>query len=233
MIAENPTWGTPCIHGELKMLGFEISESTVLRWMRKAPRNPDPAKRWAAFLNNHREVIAAMDLFTVPTLSFGVLYCYFVIAHDRRRILHFNVTKHPTSAWTAQQLREAFPFDSAPKFLIFDRGSNFNSDVIDVIKTFGIEPKRTSFQSPWQNGVAERFVGNCRRDLLDHVIVLNERHLKRLMTEYVRYYHDDRTHLGLSKETPGGRKAELQDTGAGIIAMPRMGGLHHRYHRAA
>ena len=206
MVAENPTWGAPRIHGELKMLGFDISERTVLRWMRKAPRNPEPAKRWAAFLSNHREAIAAMDFFTVPTLTFGVLYCFFVIAHDRRRILHFNVTRHPTSAWVTQQLREAFPYDSAPRYLIFDRGSNFNEEVVDTIKSFGIQPKRTSFRSPWQNGVAERWVGNCRRDLLDHVIVLNERHLKRLMNEYVRYYHDDRTHLGLGKETPQAAK---------------------------
>jgi putative transposase len=139
--------------------------------------------RWAAFLNNHSEVIAAMDFFTVPTLTFGVLYGFFFIAHDRRRILHFNLTMHSTSAWVAQQLREAFPFDSAPGYLIFDRGSNFNKEVIDTVKTFGITPKRTSFRSPWLNGVAERWVGNCRRDLLDHVIVLNDRHLKRLMNQ--------------------------------------------------
>jgi hypothetical protein len=123
MVAENPTWGAPRIHGELKMLGFDLSERTVLRWMRKAPRSPEPAKRWMAFLNNHREAIAAMDFFTVPTLTFGVLYCFFIIAHDRRRILHCSVTGHPTSAWIMQQLRAAFPDDSAPKYLIFDRGS--------------------------------------------------------------------------------------------------------------
>jgi transposase InsO family protein len=234
MVAENPTWGAPRIHGELKMLGFDISERTVLRWMRKAPRNPEPAKRWAAFLSNHREAIAAMDFFTVPTLTFGVLYCFFIIAQDRRRILHCNATKHPTSAWVTQQLREAFPFDSAPGYLIFDRGSNFNADVIDTMKSFGIEPKRTSFRSPWQNGVAERFVGNCRRDLLDHVIVLNERHLKRLMNGYIRYYHDDRTHLGLDKQTPAGREATSEtNPTANVISMPRLGGLHHRYDLAA
>jgi len=234
MVAENPTWGAPRIHGELKMLGFEISERTVLRWKRKAPRNPELAKRWAAFLCNHREAIAAMDFFTVPTLTFGVLYCFFVIAHDRRRILHCNVTKHPASAWVIQQLREAFPYDSAPGYLIFDRGANFNDEVIETVKSFGIEPKRTSYRSPWQNGVAERWVGNCRRDLLDHVIVVNEHHLKRLMNEYVRYYHDDRTHLALEKRTPAGREAQTKSTiGCGVIAMPRLGGLHHRYDLAA
>lgn len=124
-----------------------------------------------------------MDFFTVPTLASSVLYCFFVIAHRRRQILHFNVTRRPTSSWVIQQLREAFPYDSAPRYLIFDRGGNFNEEVIDTIKDFGTEPKRTSFQSPWQNGVAERFVGNCRQDLLDHVIALNERHLKRLMND--------------------------------------------------
>jgi transposase InsO family protein len=207
MVAENPTWGAPRIHGELRMLGFDISERTVLRWMRKAPRNPEPAKRWMAFLNNHREAIAAMDFFTVPTLTFGVLYCFFIISHDRRRILHWNVTRHPTSEWVIQQLREAFPYDSAPKYLIFDRGSSFNAEMIDAVKTFGIQPKRTSFRSPWQNGVAERWIGNCRRDLLDHVIVLNKQHLKRLMNDYIRFYHEDRTHLALEKETPAGREA--------------------------
>ena len=234
MVTENPTWGAPRIHGELKMLGFDISERTVVPWMRKAPRNPEPAKRLMAFLKNHREAIAAMDFFTVPTLTFGVLYCFFVIAHDRRRILHCNVTKHPTSAWVIQQLREAFPYDSAPGYLIFDRGSSFNAEMIDAVKNFEVQPKRTSFRSPWQNGVAERWVGNCRRDLLDHVIVLNQRHLKRLMNDYVRYYHDDRTHLALAKGTPAGREAE-NNPGAGrkVISMPRLGGLHHRYDLAA
>lgn len=234
MVAENPTWGAPRIHGELKMLGFDISERTVLRWMRKAPRDPEPAKRWTTFLSNHREAIAAMDFFTVPTLTFDVLYCFFVIAHDRRRILHCNVTRHPSSAWVVQQLREAFPNDSAPKYLIFDRGSNFNVDVIDTVKSFGIQPKRTSFRSPWQNGVAERWIGNCRRDLLNHVIVFNEQHLKRLMSEYARYYHNDRTHLALEKQTPANREAvKCADAACRVVAMPRLGGLHHRYDLAA
>jgi transposase InsO family protein len=234
MVTENPTWGAPLVHGELKMPGFDLSERTALRWMRRAPRNPEPTKRWAAFLINHREAIAAMDSFTVPALFFGVLYCFFVIAHDRRRILHLNVTKHPTSAWVIQQLREAFPYDSAPRYLIFDHGSNFNEEVIDTVKSFGVEPKRTNFQSPWQNGVAERFVGTCRRDLLDHVIVINKRHLKRLMNEYVRYYHDDRTHLGLDKESPAGRKVTMgTPVNAKVVSVPRLGGFHHRYYLAA
>jgi putative transposase len=234
MVAENPTWGVPRIHGGLTMLGFDVSERTVLRWMRRAPRSPEPAKRWAAFLSNHREAIAAMDFFTVPTLTFGVLYCFFVIAHDRRRILHCNVTRHPSSAWVMQQLGETFPYDSSSQYLIFDSATNFNQKVISTVKTLGIEPKRTSFRSPWQNGVAERWIGNCRRDLLDHVIVLNQRHLKRLMHEYVRYYHEDRTHLALAKETPAGRQV-VKGFGAAhsVISMPRLCGLHHRYDLAA
>ena len=184
------------------MLGFDISERTVLRWMRKAPRDPEPAKRWSAFLHNHREAIAAMDFFTVPTLAFDVLYCFFVISHGRR--------------------------------LIFDRGSYFNDEVIETVKCIGIEPKRTSFRSPWQNGVAERWVGTCRRDLLDHVIVVNERHLKRLVHEYIRYYHDDRTHLALAKGTPAGRETEShQGSSRRVMSTPKLGGLQHRYDLAA
>lgn len=234
MVAENPTWGAPRIHGELKMLGFDISERTVLRWMRRAPRNPEQAKRWAAFLSNHREAIAAMDFLTVPTLAFGVLYCFFVIAHRRRRVLHFNVTRHPSSVWVSQQLREAFPYEATCKYLIHDRDAIFGTEVVETIKTLGVQSKRTAFKSPWQNGIAERFVGCCRRDLLDHVIVLNERHLKGLMHDYVRYFQDDRTHLGLAKQTPAGRRAaENAALNAKIISMPRLGGLHHRYDLAA
>jgi putative transposase len=152
---------------------------------------------------------------------------------DRRRILHCNATMHPTSAWVSHQLREAFPYDNAPKYLLFDRAANFGEEVVSTIRSFGVEPKRTSFRSPWQNGVAERFVGSCRRELLNHVIVLNERHLKRLMTEYVRYYHDDRTHLGLEKQTPAERTAREASRGDRVISMPRLGGLHHRYDLAS
>jgi transposase InsO family protein len=167
-------------------------------------------------------------------LTFGVLTCFFVIAHDRRRVLHFNVTRHPSSVWVSQQLRNAFPYDSAPKFLIHDRDAIFNTEVVETMKAIGIESVRTSFKSPWQNGIAERFVGCCRRDLLDHLIVLNERHLKRLMRDYIRYFHEDRTHLGLAKETPAGREKEANPSAScRVVAMPRLAGLHHRYQLAA
>jgi putative transposase len=231
IVAENRTWGAPRIHGELLMLGFEVSERTISRWMRKAPRDPDRAKRWLAFLRNHREAIAAMDFFTVPTITFGVLYCFFIISHDRRRILHVNVTMHPTSGWIIQQLREAFPFEASHKYLIFDRDQKFGFEVIAAVKATRMIPKRTSFRSPWQNGIAERWVGSCRRDLLDHIVALNERHLKRLLAEYVRYHHEDRTHLGLEKATPDCR---IRSVASGrVLAQERLGGLHHRYDRAA
>jgi hypothetical protein len=231
MVAENPTWGAPRIHGELKMLGFDVSERTVSRWVQRAPRSPDKIARWKAFLKNHREVIAAMDFFTVHTVTFGLLYCLFLIGHDRRRILHFNVTRNPSSHWIVQQLREAFPYEASHKYLIFDRDKKFGLDVIAAIRAMGSKPKRTSFRSPWQNGVAKRWVESCRKDLLDHVIVLNERHLKRLLSEYVRYYHENRTHIGLSKETPGGRIRSMHR--GRVTAQARLGGLHHRYDRAA
>jgi len=231
MVVENPRWGAPRIHGELLMLGFDVSERSISRWMQRAPRDPEPAKRWLAFLRNHREVIAAMDFFTVPTLTFSVLHCFFVIDHGRRRILHFNVTRHPTSSWIVQQLREAFPYQSAPRLLIFDRDAKYGLEVPIAVRSMAIRPVRTSLRSPWQNGIAERWVESCRRDLLDHVIALNERHLKRLVSEYVRYYHEDRAHLGLDKQTPAGR---VQSMFRGpVVSRPRLGGLHHRYDRAA
>jgi putative transposase len=231
MVAENLTWGAPRIHGELLMLGFDVSERTISRWMKRAPRDHEPAKRWLAFLRNHREAIAAMDFFTVPTISFGVLYCFFVINHDRRRIQHFNVTNHPASLWIVQQLREAFPYESAPRFLIFDRDAKYGAEVPAAIRSMKIQCVRTSFESLWQNGIAKRWVESRRSDLLDHVIPLNEGHLTRLLSDYVRYYHDDRTHLGLGKGTPNCR-ARSKASGR-VFSHERLGGLHHRYDRAA
>jgi len=230
MAAENPTWGAPRIHGELLKLGFRISETTVSRWLRRVRGTTDPRQRWLTFLRNHRDAIAAMDFFTVPTLTFGVLYCFFVIGHDRRKILRFNVTQNPNALWIVQQMREAWPYTAAHRFLLFDRDSKFGNDVVSSAREMGSRPVRTAFRSPWQNGVAERWVGSCRRDLLDHVIVLNERHLKGLMAEYVRYYHQDRTHLALAKDTPSSRSIAARfPSGRNIRSFPRLGGLHHRY----
>jgi putative transposase len=231
MVAENPSWGAPRIHGELLMLGFEVSERTISRWIKRASKNPHPAQRWRTFLRNHREAISAMDFSSVPTATFGILYCFFIIAHHRRRVLHFNVTRHPTSIWITQQLREAFPFASSPRFIVFDHDAKYGCQVPAALRAMKIRPVRTSIASPWQNGVAERWVGSCRRELLDHVITLNERHLKRLLSDYVSYYHEDRTHMGLNKNTPGGRSPSSGHSR--IVVWPRLGGLHHRYERVA
>ena len=231
MAAENPTWGAPRIHGELLKLGFQISECTVSRYLGRTNRHGDCGKGWLIFLKNHREAIAAMDFFTVPTATFRMLYCFFVISHSRRRILHFNATEHPTAQWIVQQLREAFPDDRAPKYLVLDRDSKFSGEVGAMLKCLGCELIRTAYRSPWQNGVAERWVGSCRRELLDHVIVLSESHLRRLVREYIRYYHEDRVHNSLSEDTPNGRAPEpRQSDAARVMGVPRCGGLHHRYY---
>jgi putative transposase len=159
-----------------------------------------------------------------------VLYGFYVVAHDRRRIVHFNVTAHPTNDWIVQQLREALPFPSGYRFMLLDRDAKFGKDVFDFLKASSIEAMRTSPRSPWQNGIAERWVGSCRREMLDHVIPLNEQHLRRLVHEYLEYYHADRTHLGLEKKTPANRVIEFRSNEAGTPrALPRVGGLHHRY----
>ena len=232
---ENPGWGAPKIHGELLKLGFEISETSVSRYLRRVHRRGDPAKSWLAFLHNHREVIIALDLFTIPTVTFRTLYCLFVIEHGRRRILHFNITRHPTSNWVLQQLREAFSEARPYRYVILDRDSKFDGEVIALFKSTGLNPKRTSIQAPWQNGIAERWIGSCRRELLDHVIPLNENHLRRLLREYVAYHHDDRTHDSLDKDAPNRRPVEHRPAcGSELAASARVGGLHHRYYwRAA
>ena len=227
---ENPSWGAPRIHGELLKLGFDISERTVSRYLaRKLPRPGDAAKNWLAFLKNHREAIAALDFFTVPTVTFRLLYCFFVIDHGRRRILHFNVTAHPTAEWVVQQLRETFPDSARHRYMILDRDSKFSADVIGFLRSSGIEVVRTSVRSPWQNGLAERWVGGARRECFDHVIALDEAHVRCLAREYIAYFHSDRTHDGLAKDTPAGRAVERKPCAAELISLPRVGGLHHRY----
>ena len=230
MAAENPTWGAPRIHGELLMLGYDVSERTVSRVLPRRRGDPDAGQRWCSFLKNHRAVLAAMDFFTVPTATFRVLYVFFVIHHARRTVLHVRVTAHPTAAWVTQQLREAFPFDDLPRAVIFDRDPKYTGEVLATLERMGVGRKQTTPHSPWQNGVAERWVETVRRELLDHVIVINERHLQRMLAEYVAYYHDDRTHLGLSKETPARRGVAVKPAdGSEVVALRRVGGLHHRY----
>jgi putative transposase len=229
MATEN-RWGAARIHGELLKLGFRVSERTVSRYVHIFRPRRRPEVSWKTFLNNHRDVLAAMDLFTVPTLTFRLLYVLFVIQHDRRRVLHANVTAHPTAAWVGQQLREAFPFDVTPRYLLIDRDSIFSAEVSRVLRHMGVHPVRTSFRSPWQNGIAECWVGTCRREFLDHAIVFNEQHLLRLLREFLAYYHRDRTHLSLGKDPPTTRAACLPTSPHPAVASaPRVGGLHHRY----
>jgi transposase InsO family protein len=211
-------------------LGFVVSERTVARYLRRIRRRRDPGKQWLAFLQNHREAIVAFDFFTVPMVNFQLLYCFFVIEHARRRILHFNVTRHPSADWVVQQLRAAFPEAGCYRYVILDRDAKFDDSVTTFLQSTGLTPKRTSAQAPWQNGTAERWIGSCRRELLDHIIAWNERHLLRLLREYVSYYHQDRVHDSLRKDTPVRRPVERKpQANATVISLPRLGGLHHRY----
>ena len=223
------SWGARKIHAELGKLGFTVSLATVSRYMPRQPCDKGKQQRWMTFLRNHRDGITAMDFFVVPTITFRLLYVWFVIDHQRRRIIHINVTSHPTSQWVIQQLRESFPYDLVPNYLVFDNDTIFSREVTAAIESFGITPKRTAFRSPWQNGTAERWVGSCKRELIDHVIVLNEEHLRRLLQEYVHYYNTDRVHTSL-RDAPEGRAAEPRpSSGAKVVGLPRVGGLHHRY----
>jgi putative transposase len=229
MASENP-WGAPRIHGELPCLGFDVSERSVSRYLRSLPRTLRANATWRTFLRNHRDGIAAMDSFTVPTVMLRVLHVFLVIRHGQRDVVRCSVPTSPTAAWVAQQLREAFPFESAPRFMIFDRDAIFSAGLTATIRSMLMEPTRTSYRSPWQNGVAERFVGTVRRELLDHVIVLNEHHLRQLIKSFVTCYNEDRTHIGVGKDAPCGRPVE-QGPGrkANVVSLPRVGSLHQRY----
>ena len=227
--ASENDWRARKVRAELAKLGISVGLATVSRYLPK--RDPDlgQRQRWKTFLRNHKHGIAAMDFIVVPTARFRLLYAWFVIGHGRREIIHFGVTEHPTSSWVIQHLREAFPNDTSPRFLIFDNDSIFSERVTETIENIGISPRRTAFRSPWQNGIAERWVGSARRELLDHVIVLNEEHLHRLLREYVDYYNADRVHTQL-QDSPMGRPTEHRPSSrAQVIGLPRVGGLHHRY----
>jgi len=230
MSRNNIGWGAPRIHGELKMLGIQISESTVAKYMIRH-RNP-PSQTWRAFLANHTDCIAGIDFFTVPTATFRILYVFIVLSHDRRQIVHFNVTAHPSAMWTAQQLVEAFPFDSAPRYLLRDRDSIYGERFRNRVKSLGIDEVLTAPRSPWQNPYVERIIGSIRRECLNHVIILNERHLRRQLKSYSTYYHEARTHLSLDKQSPVPRSIEPPEQGK-VVAIPHVGGLHHEYRRAA
>ena len=230
MSLENPLWGAPRIHGELLKLGFEVCETTIAKYMERRP--DPPSQTWQTFIRNHMAEIAAIDFFTVPTATFRTIYVFLVLSLDRRRIVHFNVTSNPTADWTSLQLIQAFPFDTAPRYLIRDRDSTYGPKVHDTLDILDIEQIVTAPRSPWQNGYCERVIGTIRRECLDHVIVLNEKHLRRVLKEYLAYYHESRTHLGLDKDAPVSRPIQSSDVGP-IASKPVLGGLHHSYYREA
>lgn len=230
MSVENPLWGAPRIHGELLKLGYDICESTIAKYMarRAGPSN----QTWQTFIRNHLSEIAAIDFFTVHTATFRTLYVFLILSLDRRRIIHFNVTTNPSADWTSLQLIQACPFDSTPRFLIRDRDGIYGQQVPDTLTALDIEQIVTAPRSPWQNGYCERVIGTIRRECLDHVIVLGEGHLRRVLKEYLAYYHGSRTHLGLGKDAPEPRAVQYPDVGP-VASKPVLGGLHHRYYREA
>jgi putative transposase len=230
MAQANPLWGAPRIHGELQKLGIDVAERTVSRLL---PNRRSPSSQtWRTFLTNHVRGLVSIDFFAVPTARLRVLFVFVVLAHDRRRVLHFNVTEHPTAAWTAPQIVHAFPDDSAPPDLLRERDAVYGRVFRQRAKGMGVAEVLTAPQSPWQNPFAERLIGSIRREYLDHVFVFGERHLRRILTSYLVYYHQARTHLSLDKDAPDGRPITPPVLGA-IISIPEVGGLHHRYVRRA
>jgi len=230
MSRENPLWGTPRIQSELALLGHVVAESTIDKY-RVHPRKP-PSQTWRTFLDNHVKDIVAIDFFTVPTATFRILFAFVILRHDRHHVNHFSVTAYPTAQWTAQQIVEAFPFDEAPRFLIRDRDSIYGEFFRRRVKHMDIEEVACAPKSPWQNPYCERLVGSIRRECLDHVIVMNERHLRRILASYFEYYHLTRTRLSLDRNAPIERAVEPPSRGR-VVAIPQVGGLHHRYCRAA
>ena len=230
MSLANPRWGAPRIHGELMKLGIEVGETTVAKYMIR-PRRPS-SQTWKTFLKNHMQELVSADFFVVPTATFRLLFVFLMLSHDRRRIAHFAVTAHPTSEWIAHQLRHAFPWDTAPRFLLHDRDSCYGEKFHSTARAMGIHELLTAPRSPWQNAYVERLIGSIRRDCLDHVLVFNERALRRVLKSYFDYYEKSRTHLGLEKDAPIPRPVQPPSLGR-VIEIPQVSGLHHRYERRA
>ena len=223
----NPLWGAPRVHGELLMLGIDVAQSTVAKYMVPRSRRP-PSQNWKSFLRNHAAGIASIDLFVVPTAFFELLYGLVILGHERRRLIGFGVTAHPTAEWIARQVTEAFPWDTAPQYLIRDRDRAFGPIYTRRVRAMGIRDRPTAARSPWQNGHAERLIGSIRRECLDHVIVFGEAHLRPVLKAYASYYNQVRTHLSLDKDSPEFRRAQSVGN---IVALPLLGGLHHHYVR--
>ena len=230
MCESNPLWGAPRIHGELLKLGINVSEAVVSKYMIK-DRKP-PSQTWRTFLENHSKDIVATDFFTVPTATFRVLIVLIVLSHDRREILHTNVTESPTAAWAARQIIEAVGLDEMPKYLVRDRDRKFSAFFSRQVEAIGLSEVLTAPASPWQNAYAERVIGSMRRECLDHTIILGERHLRRTVKKYVDYYNGVRTHLSLEKDAPKGRSVQIPKCGA-VRSRRHCGGLHHEYYRQA
>jgi putative transposase len=229
MWSSNPTWGSKRIQAELAKLGIEVSDSTIRKYR---PRTRRGDQTWKTFLHNHAKDLIAVDFFVVPTATFRVLYVFLVLAHERRKVLHFNITDSPSAAWTAQQLTEAFPYALPPRYLLRDRDGIYGLEFVQRTRGLGLEQKLIAPRAPWQNPFVERLIGSLRRECLDHVIVLHEHHLRRRLTDYLSYYHHHRTHRSLDEDCPESRAVEPPDQG-NIIELPLVSGLHHRYTRQA
>ena len=207
-------------------VGIAIGQTSVAKYMVR--RRGPPSQGWGTFLRNHADGIAAMDLVVVPTISFRLLYGLLILRHDRRRLLWLGATTRPSAEWIARQLTEACGWDEAPRYLVRDRDRSYGEVFLRRVRTMGIRDRPTSPRSPWQNGYAERLIGSIRRECIDHVIVLGERHLRHLLQSYLDYYNETRTHLSLDKDTPVSRGVE---TIGRVFRRPVLGGLHHRYER--
>jgi len=230
MAAANPLWGAPRIHGEFGKLGIEVSERTISRLLPR--RRRAPSQTWRTFLTNHVADLVSMDFFTGTTLTGRVLFVLVLLAHHRRRIVHLAITEHPTAMWTAQQIIEAFPDDSAPRWLLRDRDAIYGDLFRRRVASLRISEVISSPSSPWQNPYAQRLIGSIRRECLDHVIVFNQTHLRRTLARYVFYYQGSRTHVSLGKDAPTPRRVQAPKEGC-VIAFPEVGGLHHHYERRA
>lgn len=226
MCLENPLWGASRIHGELLKLGFEIAQSTVSKYMVRGRR--PPSQSWKTFLRNHADAIAAIDLFIVPTVTFDLLYAFLVIGHGRRQLLWFDVTRYPTAQWLAHQMTEAFPWASAPTYLVRDNHCAYGQVFTGRLAAMGIRDRPISPGSPCQNGIAERLIGTLRRECLDHVVVFGEQHLRHVLSAYAAFYNQTRPHRSLQKDAPMRRAVQRIGT---IAAIPVLGGLHHQYVR--
>jgi transposase InsO family protein len=226
MNRENPRWGVSRIHGELLMLGFEVAQSTVSKYM--ARRSKPPSQTWKTCLRRHAEAIAAIDMCVVPTLTFDHLFAFLVVRHGRRQLLWFDVTRHPTAEWLARQITEAFPWTSAPAYLVRDNDRAYGHVFTSRVRAMGIRDRPISPGSPWQNGYAERLIGTLRRECLDQMIIFSEAHLRRILSAYAAYYNQARTHLSLDKDAPLPRTVQRCGT---IVATPILSGLLHQYAR--